>query len=657
MSEIIKDTYEELKKTIKKHMEAYYEKDNPIISDYEYDNLMRNLKMMEKEHPEWITSDSPSQIVAEFSNKNFGDDIEHNVPMLSIEDVFNIDEVEEWVDNVLNVHPDALFSVEQKIDGLSMTRRYKDGKLIMAETRGNGFVGKVVTQNALNVKEVKKDFASKENGYLEIREEVYMTKEDFESYNKKQESMGLKKAENPRNLAAGTLKQLNPDIVKERGLHSFVFNVQDTNIFNDFSHTRNLDYLEALGFTVIPHKLCKTKEEILKEIENIGELRGMLPYDIDGAVIKIDQTAYRDDFGGTSKYQSGHIAYKYPPEEKETELLDIELTVGRTGKITPTGILKPIRLCGTTVSRVTLHNQDYIKEKGIGIGCLLTIYKSGEIIPKVGKVTKQSDFIYTFPDVCPICGQPLIKEGADFKCQNVLCSAQLENTISYFASKDCMDIRGFGEKYIKALIDEGYLKTYADIYHLKDFRDELISKGIIGKEKNTDKLLLEIEKSKEKDAASVLASLGIRGVGKSISKEIMKHCDNIFQLKDASESLLQIPDVGEIIANNIAEFFQNEGNLAILRELESSGVNMTVKKTEVKNDSLAGKTFVITGTLPSMGRKEMTELIELNGGKVSGSISKKTDYLIAGEKAGSKLDKAMLLGVKIISEEKILKML
>lgn len=653
------EKYEKLKKEILEHMDNYYTRNNPTISDYEYDALMQELKEMEQAHPEWIKPDSPTQVVAHNLNKT-GTDIKHNIPMLSINDVFTLEDVSDWVDKVQSVFPDARFSVEQKIDGLSMTRRYSNKHLTMAETRGDGYIGKDVTKNALNVLDVND--TTEISDYLEVREEVYMTHQNFERYNAFCERNGKKKAENARNLAAGTLKALDSNLTKKRGLNSFVFSLQDTD--NAFlkkydSHTKLLYILSDLGFKVVPHTLCLNKEEVLKAIENIGDLRKTLDYDIDGAVVKIDQISYRDAFTFGSKYSNGHIAYKYPPEEAETELLDIKLTVGRTGKIAPTGIIRPVRLCGTTVSRVTLHNQDYINEKKIGIGCKLTVFKSGEIIPKVGKVVSPGKEVYQIPEICPVCGSHTIKDGADIKCANPACSSQLENTISYFVSRDCMDIRGFGDKYVSALIRDGYLQSYADIYDLKNHRNELIEKGLLGREKNTDKLLKMIEDSKKKEAYRFLAALGIPNVGISTAKNIMKKYHNITEITNLTVmDLMKTEDIGETTAQSIVDFFRDEKNKILLERFEEAGVNFASEVQESQRSlPLSGKTFVVTGTLPSMSRKEVSDLIELNGGKVNGSVSKKTNFLVAGENAGSKLEKANALNIPVLSENELKQMI
>jgi len=659
------EEYQNLCNTINYHMDRYYNQDAPEISDFEYDQLMIALKTAEKEHPEWITPDSPTQKIGGSTKREAGVEVTHNVPMLSIQDVFSKEEVEQWVASVKEKHPDALFCVEEKIDGLSMSLRYQDGKLVLAETRGNGLVGEDVTLNALVIPDVLKQIDMQ--GYLELRGEVYMSHEAFEAFNEKQEELGKKIAANPRNLAAGTLRQLDSKVVRERGLRMFVFNVQEVRENDEMqeklqsNHSKGLDRLENMGIATAPHTCAATVEEIMKVIDSIGENRGNLAYDIDGAVVKIEQTEYRKDFPAGSKYSAGHIAYKYPPEEKEVVIEAIEVAVGRTGKMTFRARFKePVRLCGTSVMRATLHNADFIASMGISEGCSAICRKQGEIIPAIVRVTKGTDKPYTAPVTCPVCGHSLVKEDetCDIYCTNPSCPAQLKRTIAYFAGKDAMDIKNFGSTYVDELVEQGYIKDVADIFCLKEHREALIEKGIIGKEKNTDKVLSAIEEAKDNDAQMLLTGLAIRNVGRVSAKQIMKQYHSIWELALAQiEDLKDLPDVGEITAECIYNYFHEENTIALLKKLEAEGVNLYTKQKEGGSEALQGLTFVVTGTLPTLGRKEVGELIEANGGKNTGSVSKKTDYLVAGEAAGSKLTKANELGIPVITEEQLLAMI
>lgn len=661
----IQEKIEALRKEIEYHIERYYNQDDPEITDYEYDQKMNELKRLEKEHPEYVTPDSPTQKVGGSAKREAGVLVEHNVPMLSLQDVFDRGEVENFVAEMKKQLDDPEFVVEYKIDGLSLSLRYEYGELKLAETRGDGIqYGEDVTANAKVIRDVKKKLKDKPE-YLEIRGEVYMTEADFEKVNEKQELLGKKLFANPRNCAAGTLRQLDTAVTKERGLSMFIFNIQDARGISFEKHTEGYEYLKKQGIRVIEeYTVCKTADEVWAAIEKIGENRGKLPYDIDGAVVKINRFSDREKLGATSKVPRWAVAYKYPPEEKETKLLDIELSVGRTGRITPTAVFEPVRLCGTSVSRATLHNQDFIDELDIGIGDTIVVYKSGEIIPKVRRVIHEKRPAgvkkFVIPNVCPVCGAKTEREKdtADIKCTSPNCPAQLERHMINFVGRDAMDIKGFGATYIMELVRLGYLKDIADIYDLKQHREELIEQGIIGKEKNTDKLLDAIEKSKQNEAFQLLTGFGIPNVGKAAAKTILKHFGSIEALMQADmESLQQVADVGEVTALCIRNYFQDENNCKIIERLKEAGVNMEMAESGSEDGRFDGLTFVITGTLPTMDRKAAAALIEAHGGKVSGSVSKKTNYLLAGENAGSKLTKANDLGVSVISEEELQEML
>lgn len=661
----IQEKIEALRKEIEYHIERYYNQDDPEITDYEYDQKMNELKRLEREHPESVTPDSPTQKVGGSAKREAGVLVEHNVPMLSLQDVFDRGEVENFVAEMKKQLDDPEFVVEYKIDGLSLSLRYEYGELKLAETRGDGIqYGEDVTANAKVIRDVKKKLKDKPE-YLEIRGEVYMTEADFEKVNEKQELLGKKLFANPRNCAAGTLRQLDTAVTKERGLSMFIFNIQDARGISFETHTEGYEYLKKQGIRVIEeYTVCKTADEVWAAIEKIGENRGKLPYDIDGAVVKINRFSDREKLGATSKVPRWAVAYKYPPEEKETKLLDIELSVGRTGRITPTAVFEPVRLCGTSVSRATLHNQDFIDELDIGIGDTIVVYKSGEIIPKVRRVIHEKRPAgvkkFVIPNVCPVCGAKTEREKdtADIKCTSPNCPAQLERHMINFVGRDAMDIKGFGATYIMELVHLGYLKDIADIYDLKQHREELIEQGIIGKEKNTDKLLDAIEKSKQNEAFQLLTGFGIPNVGKAAAKTILKHFGSIEALMQADmESLQQVADVGEVTALCIRNYFQDENNCKIIERLKEAGVNMEMAESGSEDGRFDGLTFVITGTLPTMDRKAAAALIEAHGGKVSGSVSKKTNYLLAGENAGSKLTKANDLGVSVISEEELQEML
>ena len=661
----IQEKIEALRKEIEYHIERYYNQDDPEITDYEYDQKMNELKRLEREHPEYVTPDSPTQKVGGSAKREAGVLVEHNVPMLSLQDVFDRGEVENFVAEMKKQLDDPEFVVEYKIDGLSLSLRYEYGELKLAETRGDGIqYGEDVTANAKVIRDVKKKLKDKPE-YLEIRGEVYMTEADFEKVNEKQELLGKKLFANPRNCAAGTLRQLDTAVTKERGLSMFIFNIQDARGISFETHTEGYEYLKKQGIRVIEeYTVCKTADEVWAAIEKIGENRGKLPYDIDGAVVKINRFSDREKLGATSKVPRWAVAYKYPPEEKETKLLDIELSVGRTGRITPTAVFEPVRLCGTSVSRATLHNQDFIDELDIGIGDTIVVYKSGEIIPKVRRVIHEKRPAgvkkFVIPNVCPVCGAKTEREKdtADIKCTSPNCPAQLERHMINFVGRDAMDIKGFGATYIMELLHLGYLKDIADIYDLKQHREELIEQGIIGKEKNTDKLLDAIEKSKQNEAFQLLTGFGIPNVGKAAAKTILKHFGSIEALMQADmESLQQIADVGEVTALCIRNYFQDENNCKIIERLKEAGVNMEMAESGSEDGRFDGVTFVITGTLPTMERKAAAALIEAHGGKVSGSVSKKTNYLLAGENAGSKLTKANDLGVSVISEAELQEML
>lgn len=660
----IKQEIEELRKQIEHHSNRYYNEDDPEISDYEFDRLMQKLKQLEQEHPEYASGNSPTQKVGGAAKRKAGVLVRHNVPMLSLQDVFTKEDVLKFVEEMQEQLQDPEFVVEYKIDGLSMSLRYENGELKLAETRGDGInFGEDVTENARVIPDVRQRLKDSPE-YLEIRGEVYMKNEDFDAVNARQELLGKKPFANPRNCAAGTLRQLDASITKERKLSMFIFNIQQTRGITFASHTEGYEYLKKQGVPVIDdYRLCRSGEEVIAAIEEISENRGKLPYDIDGAVVKVNRYSDRERLGATSKVPRWAVAYKYPPEEKETVLKEIELSVGRTGRITPTAVFEPVRLCGTTVSRATLHNQDFMDELEIGIGDTIVVYKSGEIIPKVKEVKKekrQNGWVpFQIPDVCPVCREQTVRENdtADIRCINENCLAQLERHLINFVGRDAMDIKGFGTVYIEELVKNGYIKNIADIYDLKNHREALIEEGLIGKEKNTDKLLEAIETSKKNDAYRLLTGLGISNVGKAAARAIMRNLRNFDALMNASsERLTEVEDIGEVSAECIRQFFAKEENRRLMKRLKEAGLTMECLEEENEDARFAGLTFVITGTLPTMDRKDAAALIEKMGGKVTGSVSKKTTYLLAGERAGSKRKKAEELGIPVISEEELKQM-
>lgn len=661
----VKKELNRLRKEIRHHNNCYYNNDEPEISDYEYDQLMLQLKKLEADYPELVTKNSPTQMVGGNARREAGVLVAHDVPMLSLQDVFSRQEVEEFVTSAIEQLDNPEFVVEEKIDGLSLALRYRDGVLAQAITRGDGIIqGEDVTDNAKVIKDIKEKL-KEPLPYFEIRGEVYMSREAFAKVNARQELLGLKQFANPRNCAAGTLRQLNSKVVKDRQLSMFVFNLQRVEGREFASHTEAYEFMKKQGIKVIHnYQVCHTASEVMGAIDRIGASRGELPYDIDGAVVKLNSFAQRQALGETSKVPRWAVAYKYPPEEKETKLLNIELSVGRTGRITPTAVFEPVQLCGTKVERATLHNQDFIDGLDIRIGDTIKVFKSGEIIPKVRSVCHEKRPVGTVPfligDTCPVCGHKAVREvdTADIKCTNPSCPAQLENHIINFVSRDAMDIKGMGEQNIHALIEGEYIHDIADIFNLAVHRDELIAKGVIGKEKNTDKLLAAIEKAKENEPQRLVTGLGIAGIGKAAARELMLHYGSIDALAEADvESIQQVRDIGSIGSQAIYEYFRDDVNRDILRRLKEYGVNMELQDTGIVDDVLAGKTVVVTGTLPTLSRNDAKNMIEAHGGKAAGSVSKKTDYVLAGEAAGSKLVKAQELGITIIDEAEFLQMI
>ena len=644
----------ELSETLKYHNRKYYIEDSPEIEDFEYDAMLRELEDLEAEFPQFKKEDSPTQMVGGAASKLFSS-VVHTVKMESLQDVFNFRELRDFTQRIDNSK--TAFSVEPKIDGLSVSLEYRDGLFFRGSTRGDGEVGEDVTANLLQIESIPK--AINFLGELEVRGEVYMPKESFLNLVKRQELMGESPAKNPRNAAAGSLRQKNPKITAERKLDIFVFNIQRITDKTFESHIETLDFLKSLGFNTLPtYKKCHTADEVIAEIERIGESRGNLPYDIDGAVVKSDNLEYRKELGSTSKFPKWAVAFKYPPEEKQTVLKEIEIGVGRTGALTPTAIFDPITLAGTTVSRATLHNEDFIKEKGICIGDTITVRKAGDIIPEVLSVLSHGENtqVYEMPKFCPSCNSPVFREPdeAVLRCTNADCPAQLLRHLIHFTSRDAMDIEGLGPAVLEQLLQNGLISNIVDLYTL-DYEKvaELERTG----EKTVQNLKNAIENSKNNDLSKLIFALGIRHIGSKAGKLLAEHFGSMQAILDAKrEDFEEIEGFGSILAQSAYDFFALCDTKQMISELERLGVNMKNLK-EVKDNRFTGLTFVLTGTLPTYSRSEATEIIESFGGKTASSVSKKTSYVLAGEEAGSKLEKANKLGVAVIDEEEFNKMI
>lgn len=648
----IKEEIEKLRKKIEYHNKLYYEQDEPEISDYEYDKLTQRLKKLEKENPELIVNSSPTQKIGG-KTKNIFTQVVHDVQMQSLQDVFSLEEVEEFVDKVKEEYKDQTkFCVETKIDGLSVSLEYKDGVLVRGSTRGDGFVGEDVTPNIKMIKDVPQKLTTPDT--IEVRGEVYLPRKEFEKINEELIKNNKQQLSNPRNAAAGTLRQLDSELVKKRNLSIFVFNVQRGKTFS--SHYESLDYLQKAGIkTIALRYLCSTKEEVIDAIKKIGKMRDELEYDIDGAVVKVDNLLIRQEMGQTVKVPKWAVAYKYPPEQKETKVLDIVLQVGRTGQVTPVVILEPVRVAGSIISKTTLHNFDFMRQKDIRIGDSVVIQKAGDVIPEVDRVLKEkrdgTQKEFDIPKLCPVCGEELEKEDDEvaLRCTNSECPAQTYRSITHFVSRDCMDISGMGEAIVDALIDTNLLGDVGDIYSLK-FENFMSLEGF--KEKSSQNLVNAIEKSKSNSLDKLLFGLGIRHIGKRAAKILAENFEDIYKIKEASiEELNALEDFGNIMAESVYEFFRKEQTDIIIDKLQKAGVNL---KGTIKNKSseiLLGKTICITGSFDNYTRNDIVAMIEDNSGKSSSSVSKKTSYLIAGDAAGSKLTKAQELGVKVLSIE------
>jgi len=654
---------EELRPLLQYYTKKYFD-DEQVVSDYEYDMLMRELKQIENEYPELITEDSPTQRVGTGAIKKGFEKVTHEVPLQSLQDVFTFEEVEEFDQRMqkaaIEFSRPLDYVVETKIDGLSSAIEYRNGKLYRGATRGNGIVGEDVTQNISTIKHVPKEL--KEPISITVRGEVFIGKTDFDKLNEDRLLEEQEQFANARNAAAGSLRQLDSKITASRPLDIYVFNVQKCDDITFKTHYESLLYLERLGFNVNPVKiLCKNMQEVRDAINKIGEMRNGLDFGIDGAVVKVNDLELREKVGTTYKTPRWAVAYKYPPEKKETLLKDIVCQVGRTGAITPMAILDPVYVAGSKISKTTLHNEDYIKQNDIRIGDRVIIQKAGDVIPEVVGVNKDkrdgTEKIFEMPRICPVCGAEAVREEGEavVRCIGIECPAKLYRSIIHFASKDAMDIDGLGEAIIGELIERKLISNIADIYKLTI--DDVASLKKNGK-KFAQNLINAIEESKKRDLYRLINSLGIRHVGVKLAKTLARYFKDMDKLIVATyEELRMIEDVGEITANTIYEFFRQDQTIDLINKLKQANVNMKAEIQENEDEKFAGKTFVLTGSLEHYSREEASEIIEKMGGKTSSSVSKKTDYVLAGEDAGSKLKKAQELGITIISEEEFITML
>lgn len=656
-----KERIEELRKIIEYHNKRYYDDDDPEISDFEYDMLNNELKNLEKQFPDLITKDSNTQKVGGHVKEGFSE-VTHVVPLQSLQDVFSIEELEEFDKRVKKQLEGKTvnYVVETKIDGLSVALEYVDGVFVRGATRGNGLIGEDVTENLKTIKNIPKKLNEKVN--IIVRGEVFIGSAEFEKMNEEREIMGESLFANARNAAAGSLRQLDSKITATRPLDIFIFNVQqlEGNTFN--SHNEQLNYMKKLGFNVNPvHDYCTSIEEAIEAVKNIGENRDKLTFGIDGAVIKVDELDLREKLGVTAKTPRWAIAYKYPPEQKQTILKDIICQVGRTGAITPMAILEPVRVAGSTISKTTLHNEDFVKEKDLKIGDTVIIQKAGDVIPEVVSVVKEkrtgNEKEFSMPKVCPVCGAPAVREDGEAvtRCTGIECSAKALRSIVHFSSKVGMDIDGLGYSIIEQLIDNELIKGIADIYTLK--LEDIASLKKNGK-KFAQNLIDSINDSKNNDLFKLITALGIRHVGSKLAKSLAKKYRNIDDLMNASlEELSMQNDVGEKTAASIYEFFKQDQTIDLINKLKQSGVNMQSLEEESTDTRFEGMTFVLTGALEEFTRDQASDIIEKFGGKTSGSVSKKTTYVLAGEDAGSKLTKAQSLGVTVISEAEFKEMI
>lgn len=653
----IQERVGQLRQSLEYHSKKYYDEDDPEIEDYEYDAMMRELEKLEAEYPELITPDSPTHRVGGHFDNSFAP-VVHAVPMESLQDAFSEMEVLEFDERVRRMVGPVNYVVEPKIDGLSVLLEYENGVLVRGSTRGDGITGEDITANLKTIRSIPLRLPEQPE-LLEVRGEVYMPRSSFEKIVREQELNEEKPFKNPRNAAAGSLRQKNPKVTASRGLDIFVFNIQRITGRELHGHKASLDYLKGLGFHTIPFYHCvSTIQEALADIRSIGEQRGELSFDIDGAVIKVDDFEERERLGSTSKFPKWALAYKYPPEEKETRLREIEVNVGRTGVLTPTAIFDPIQLAGTTVSRATLHNEDFIHEKGVCIGDSIVVRKAGDIIPEVVSVASHSAeaIPYKMPHNCPSCGAPVFREEGEaaIRCENPECPAQVLRLLIHFCSRDAMDIDGMGPALLECLYDAGMVHSIADLYVL-DY-DQISQFDRLG-EKKAQNLRTAIENSKQNDLSRLLFALGIRHVGAKAAKLLAQEFGEIQAVMDASvEQISAIEGFGSVMTQSVWEYFQLPQSRMLIERLKNAGVN-TVCHEKKQVGRFTGMTFVLTGRLSAYTRDEAGKIIENYGGKVSGSVSKKTSYVLAGENSGSKLDKANKMGIPVISEDEFGRMI
>lgn len=652
-----KKRIEELTALLQDANYRYYVLDDPHMPDFEYDRLMRELEELEQANPELASPDSPTRRVGGEALSKF-QEVVHPVPLMSLQDVFSMEELADFLEKARD-GADIPFSVEPKIDGLSVALEYENGRFIRGATRGDGNVGEDVTENLKTIRSIPMTLESAPSRLI-VRGEVYMPKKSFEKLNAAQEAAGKPPFANPRNAAAGSLRQLDPKIAAKRGLDILIFNIQLSEGVSFISHSQSLEYLKSLRFKVIPYRLLSSVKDIQQEVAAINDRRENLPCDIDGAVVKVDDLVLRERLGTTAKFPRWAAAYKYPPEIKETLVEDILVQVGRTGVLTPKAVVRPVRLAGTTVTNATLHNQDFISQRDIRIGDTVRIRKAGEIIPEILDVvlSKRPDDSqpYTLPDRCPVCGAPVERDedGAFLRCTGAECPAQLSRNIAHFVSRDAMDIDGLGSAIVDTLIEKGLVKSPGDIYDLTE--DEISCLWKSGKTA-ARKLISAIEASKQQDLGRLIYALGIRQVGAKTGKILASHFGSMDALMDAElDELTQVPDIGEVTGKSIWEWFRQEQSIHLIHRLREAGLNFTCTRT-MTDDRFAGKTIVLTGTLSRFTREEATEKIELFGGKTSGSVSKRTSFVVSGENAGSKERKARELGIPVLSEDDFLEML